>query len=57
MEELEKQYNKDVKKPANFSLHRPSYMAGGRAALKWVLEEFSLSPIGNKAIREELGDT
>lgn len=27
-----------------------------RAALEWVMEEFSLSPIGNRAIREELQD-
>jgi len=37
MKELEKQYNKDVEKAADFSFHRPSYMAGWRAALEWVL--------------------
>ena len=43
MKELEKQYNKDVKKPANFSFHRPSYMAGGRGALEWIQTKIEIS--------------
>lgn len=38
MKELEKQYNKDVKNPANFNFDKRSYMAGGRTALEWVLQ-------------------
>lgn len=34
---LEKQYNIDVKNPANFNIDKQSYMAGGRAALRWAL--------------------
>lgn len=30
---------------------------GYRQALHWVMENFSISPIGSKAIREELQET
>lgn len=61
MKELEKQYNKDVKNPANFSLDRRSYMTGGRVALEWVgsmlwLASGQVADEVKERIKEELGD-
>ena len=64
MKECDKQYNKTVRNPANFSLDRRSYYTGWRAALEWlrnmVIHE-SDGPSNPKdlmdCINKELGDT
>ena len=57
MKQLEKQYDVDVKKPANFSFDRRSYMAGGRAALLWFWKTAKhISPSDYEILEKEFED-
>jgi len=52
----ERQYNKDVKNPTNFSFDKQSYKAGWRRALEFVQKHCLIGKAGASLIEKELQD-